>query len=270
MRGRVYKDTLGDDSAVKTSEQDSVVRPNANARPRFLDKGPVERDVVENVKDASVGDPVAATDTDPLIYTLSGDDAASFKIDNSGQIQTKVKLDYETKSSYTVTVTATDPSLSSASTTVNINVTDEDDGAEVILLTGNAPAFAAEEMTRSVAENTAAGTAIGDPVAATDEDGDALTYTLWGDDADSFGIDPATGQLMTSAALDYETKMSYTVTVTAASGKADEVDATTTVTISVTDEGLDNAYDLNEDGTIERDEVIAAIQGLPGRQYREE
>ena len=65
---------------------------------------------------------------------------------------------------------------------------------------------------------------------------------------------------MTSAALDYETKMSYTVTVSASSGKADEVDATTTVTINVTDEGLDNAYDLNEDGTIERDEVIAAIQ----------
>ena len=267
----VYKDTLGDDSAVKTSEQDSVVRPNANARPRFLDKGPVERDVVENVKDASVGDPVAATDTDPLIYTLSGDDAASFKIDNSGQIQTKVKLDYETKPSYTVTVTATDPSLSSASTTVNITVTDEDDGATVTLLTGNAPAFAAEEMTRSVAENTAAGTAIGEPVAATDEDGDALTYTLWGDDAGSFGIDPATGQLMTSAALDYETKMSYTVTVTASSGKADEVDAMTTVTINVTDEGLDNAYDLNEDGTIERDEVIAAIQDyLAGNIERSE
>ena len=253
----VYKDTLGDDSAVKTSEQDSVVRPNANARPRFLDKGPVERGVVENVKDASVGDPVAATDTDPLLYELSGDDAASFKIDNSGQIQTKVKLDYETKSSYTVTVTATDPSLSSASITVNITVTDEDDDATVILLTGNAPAFAAEEMTRSVAENTAAGMAIGDPVAATDEDGDALTYTLGGDDAESFGIDSGTGQLMTKAALDYETKMSYTVTVTASDGTSE--DATTTVTISVTDEGLDNAYDLNEDGDIQRDEVIAAI-----------
>ena len=140
----------------------------------------------------------------------------------------------------------------------------------MILLTGNAPAFAAEEMARSVAENTAAGTAIGDPVAATDEDGDALTYTLGGDDADSFDID-STGQLMTSAALDYETKMSYTVTVTASSGKADEVDATTTVTITVTDEGLDNAYDLNEDGTIERDEVIAAIQDyLAGNIERSE
>ncbi len=259
------------DTASKASEHVSVARPNANARPRFLDKGPLEREVAENVKGASVGDPVAGIDADPLIYTLSGDDKDAFKIDTSGQITTAMKLDYETKSSYTVTVTATDPSLASASIAVNITVTDADDSATVTLLTGNAPAFAAEEMTRSVAENTAAGTAIGDPVAATDEDGDALTYTLWGDDAGSFGIDSATGQLMTSAALDYETKMSYTVTVTASSGKADEMDAMTTVTISVTDEGLDNAYDLNEDGAIERDEVIAAIQDyLAGNIERSE
>ena len=247
------------DVTIKTSEHAAEARPTSNTAPRFLNKGPEEREVAENVKGASVGDPVAGIDSDPLIHTLSGDDASAFEIDNSGQIKTAKKLDYETKSSYTVTVTATDPSGASVSIVVNITVTDADDAAEVILLTGNAPAFAAEEMTRSVAENTAAGMAIGDPVAATDEDGDALTYTLGGDDADSFTID-STGQLMTSAALDYETKMSYTVTVSASSGKADELDATTTVTIMVTDEGLDNAYDLNEDGTIERDEVIAAIQ----------
>ena len=259
------------DAASVVAEHEAVERPNANTRPRFLTKGPLEREVAENVKGASVGDPVAGIDADPLLYELSGDDSDAFDIDKSGQITTAVKLDYETKSSYTVTVTATDPSLASASIVVNITVTDEDDAGTVILLTGNAPAFAADEMTRSVAENTAAGAAIGDPVAAADEDGDALTYTLWGDDAGSFGIDSATGQLMTSAALDYETKMSYTVTVTASSGKADEMDAMTTVTISVTDEGLDNAYDLNEDGTIERDEVIAAIQDyLAGNIERSE
>ena len=248
------------DIVIETSEHAAEARPTSNTAPRFLNKGPEEREVAENVKGASVGDPVAGIDTDPLIHTLSGDDADAFEIDNSGQIKTAKKLDYETKSSYTVTVTATDPSGASASIVVNITVTDEDDAATVILLTGNAPVYEAEEMTRSVAENTAAGMAIGDPVAAMDEDGDALTYTLGGDDAMYFGIDAATGQLMTSAALDYETKMSYTVTVTASSGKADELDATTTVTIMVTDEGLDNPYDLNEDGAIQRDEVIAAVQ----------
>ena len=32
------------------------------------------------------------------------------------------------------------------------------------------------------------------------------------------------------------------------------------VTINVTDEGLDTAYDANEDGEISRDEVLAGIQ----------
>ena len=36
---------------------------------------------------------------------------------------------------------------------------------------------------RSVAENTAKGKAVGDPVVAEDEDGDVLTYTLGGNDA---------------------------------------------------------------------------------------
>ena len=37
---------------------------------------------------------------------------------------------------------------------------------------------------RKVAENTPAGSAFGDPVVAEDEDGDILTYTLSGTDAD--------------------------------------------------------------------------------------
>ena len=60
------------------------------------------------------------------------------------------------------------------------------------------------EATRTVAENTDAGQAIGDPVVAEDEDSDILTYTLTGTDAGLFDIDPATGQLMTKDDLDYE------------------------------------------------------------------
>ena len=63
-----------------------------------------------------------------------------------------------------------------------------------------------ETATRTVAENTAADQAIGDPVVAEDADGDVLTYTLTSanndNDADSFDIDWATGQLKTKGALD--------------------------------------------------------------------
>ena len=117
----------------------------------------------------------------------------------------------------------------------------------------NAPKFADDQdpdttgdqadVAREVAENTAAGSAIGDPVIAEDEDSDVLTYTLSGTDASSFDIDWATGQLMTKAALDEETKGSYTVIVratdpagipqagTAVAANSDEI----TVNITVTD-----------------------------------
>ena len=98
------------------------------------------------------------------------------------------------------------------------------------------------EATREVAENTAAGQAIGDPLVAEDEDGDIRTYTLSGDDADSFSIDWATGQLMTKGALDFEGDPSLTVTVratdpagvpqaqTADEDNSDEITVTITVT----------------------------------------
>ena len=81
--------------------------------------------------------------------------------------------------------------------------------------------------TRSVAENTAAGTDIGAPVAHSG----TVTYTLGGTDAVSFDIVAATGQLQTKAALDYETRSGYEVTVTATDTDGS---VTTTVAIEVT------------------------------------
>ena len=106
-----------------------------------------------------------------------------------------------------------------------------------------APAFATSTTTRSVAENTAADQPIGEPVAATDADGDALTYSLGGTDAASFDIDTDSGQLKTKAALNHTTKSSYSVTVSVTDGEdadgAEEttptIDDTITVTISVID-----------------------------------
>ena len=76
-----------------------------------------------------------------------------------------------------------------------------------------------DRTARSVAENTPAGTDIGDPVAATDFNRDTLTYSLRGSDADSFDVDSTTGQLLTKASLDYETESSYIVFVWAQDNK---------------------------------------------------
>ena len=97
---------------------------------------------------------------------------------------------------------------------------------------------------------------------ATDADsGDTLTYALSGDDAMYFSIDEM-GQITVGAGamLDYETKMSYMVTVTATDpdGKTDTIDVTINVT-DVEENPLLVKYDTNGDQTIERSEVIAAI-----------
>ena len=109
-----------------------------------------------------------------------------------------------------------------------------------------APEFPLSETgERSVPENTSAGINIGAPVAATDADNDTLTYTLGGTDAASFDIVATSGQLWTSAPLDYETKSSYSFTVSVHDGDGDAdstIDDTIAVTIQVTD--------VDEDGTV--------------------
>ena len=88
-------------------------------------------------------------------------------------------------------------------------------------------------VTRTVAENTAAAVNIGTVITATDTENDTLTYTLSGNpDASAFDIDSSTGQLKTKAALDYETKNVYTVTITVSDGSLTD---TIAVTINVTD-----------------------------------
>ena len=189
----------------------------------------------------AVGAPVTATDPDAgdtLAYSLSGDDAMYFSIDDMGQIMVgaDAMLDHETKNSYSVMVIATDSAglTSTIDVTVMITVTDVNE----------APIFNDGAMaTRSIAENTEANTNIGNPLTAADPEEDELSYSLGGDDAASFDIDPATGQLMTKEALDYETKKTYTVTVEATEMGTDPVlTGTIDVTIDITN--------VDEPGTV--------------------
>ena len=102
------------------------------------------------------------------------------------------------------------------------------------------PEFDSSSTSRDVAENTPPGVNIGDPIRATDVDedglefGDTLTYSLEGDDAESFDIDSSTGQLITRAPLNGETDPQYSVTVRVkdSSGAEDDI----SVTINVTNE----------------------------------
>ena len=203
----------------------------ANTAPMFTDDTSTTRAIAENTAaGVSIGTAITATDTnnDILTYTLSGTEASAFSIDSStGQLQTKSALDYETKRSYIVTITVSDGTLTDTiSVTINVTDIDETPANRAPVLTEGA------STTRTIAENTAAGVNIGTAVAATDADNDTLTYTLGGIDAASFNIESTTGQLKTSAALDYETKSTYAVTITVSDS---DLTDTTTVTINVSD-----------------------------------
>ena len=217
----------GSDSIVVTINVTDV-----NETPVFSDGTTTTRTIAENVgANINIGTAVKATDPDTddsLTYTLGGTNAASFTIDDkTGQLKTKAALDFETKISYTVTVSVSDSSLEDE-ITVTINVRDLDETPSNI-----PPVFTeGDDATRTIAENTDADTNIGTPIAVTDADSETLAYLLSGTEASPFSIDDETGQLKTSGALNYETKDSYTVTVTVSDGSQND---TITVTINVTD-----------------------------------
>ena len=244
---------------------DSTDRPISNNAPAFTETAPVTRRVGQGTSAGrNVGAPVRATDEDTgdvLTYSLHGTDALLFDIDPAtGQVLTKAVLDYDPvgTNAYSVQVRVHDgygPDYQStdvgvdATVTVTITVTEVarrtpgggGSGGSSVGSGGpvnRAPVFedadgsAITEAARVIAEDAAPGTEVGEPVVATDPDEDTLTYSLSGDDAASFSIDPSTGQLTTAMALNHETKASYSVTVIATdpSGATAEVEVTITVT----------------------------------------
>ena len=159
-----------------------------------------------------------------VTWAASGEDKDAFAIGSTGVLSFVSPPDFEDPSDadgdnvYTVGIVAADGSATGLAF------------ATVVVANVELPEFPSATMTRSVAENTAAGVDIGAPVTATTV-GAAVTYTLGGTDAASFDIVEETGQLQTKAALDYETRSSYEVTVTATNSEG-SVDITVTIDVT--------------------------------------
>ena len=228
--------------------------PGANNPPVFPEGASATRSVSATAPvGTSIGQPVTATDADSgdtLTYSLEGRDAGLFDINtSSGQLLTRSGITLIAGETYTVTVVA-DDQTDLARVTVTISVT--------AAAPNNAPEFPASTTTRTVSDSTAPRGNVGAPVAATDPDDDTLTYTLGGADAGSFDIGIGTGQITvgTGTTLNARTKDTYTVVVTATdpSGESDTITVTITVTLDLLDE-----YDLNNNGVIDLDEVLDAI-----------
>ena len=131
------------------------------------------------------------------------------------------------------------------------------------------PSYSNTQTSRSVAENAAAGTNVGAPVTATDNQNDNLTYRLKGTDAATFRIVASSGQIQTRAPLDYETKSSHVVAVKAIDPSS--ASSTIMVNISVTnvDEppvAVDDIATATEDGSAITIDVLANDSDPEGEQ----
>ena len=139
-----------------------------------------------------------------ITYTLSGNGSENFEvIDGQLKLKDGIAANYEVLNSYSLTITATDDSSYTKSTTYPFDVTDVNEAPTAIALSGT-----------TINENIA-GAVIGD-LTTTDEDtGDSHTYTLSGNDADSFEVVDGQLKLKDGVSANYEAQNSYTVTVTA-------------------------------------------------------
>ncbi len=215
----------------------------------------------------NVGSVITAKDpdpnADPLIYTLSGDDAGLFRVRDNGQIEVGAgtKLDYEMKDTYMVTLTAEDSFGGTASIMVTIRVTDENEGPKIsvggLAITGMISVEYAENGTGMVATYSASGP----------ESANAM-WSLGGDDMGDFRIDSSSGELTFMRAPDYENPADadmnneYMVTVMADDGTymaMREVVVTVTDVDDVTSGDTLVTQYAGVDGILQKGEVLMAI-----------
>ncbi|XP_041360351.1 cadherin-related tumor suppressor-like [Gigantopelta aegis] len=186
---------------------------------------------------------VKASDADAgrnaeLTYSVD-EHEENFYVDvQKGTVYTRKSFDREFmlklngKNYFTLKVTATDSGLKRLQdkVVVNVYVTDDND---------NAPVFARQKYTQSIAENARHDSPV-KKVTATDADtgsNAALSYIIQGGNEDNmFNIEQTTGQVLLQGQLDRETKDWYEVIILATdTGENVQLSASTTLQVTVTD-----------------------------------
>ncbi len=200
---------------------------NVNESPVF---GPSSYNfsIAENSAASTAVGTVTATDPDAsttLTYSLSGTGANNFVINASTgaiTVAAGATLNFEGTNTWNLTATVSDGSLS-ATAPVVISLTNVNES----------PVFSPSSYSFSIAENSAASTAVG-TVTATDPDASTtLTYSLSGTGANNFVINASTGAITVAAGASFNaaTTPSYSLTATASDGS---LSTNASVTVSVT------------------------------------
>ena len=204
--------TVSDGDATASLSSFSITVSNVNDAPTITSIAVFT--VEENqtsVGTAEASDP----EDDTLTYSISGNE---LQIDSSTGVITFMSApDFETKDEYTATVTVSDASLNDSQEII-VNITDIDD---------TPPVITTSSIESSIEEGD---TALGSVSA-----NETVTWSVGGTDASYLSI-ATNGTLTLDTEADYETKTSYSFTVTA----TDALGNTTTISalvISVNDDG---------------------------------
>ena len=207
-----YVDAQGHPESL-TSEPTLLVTDSINDAPSAVNFANSLLSIDENTvlaSDLKVADLSISDDNLGLNeLSLTGDDADLFTlVGNALYFKSGVSLDFESQSSYTVNVVATDASLgASVSNTFILNVNDINEAPTEISLSN---------VTDSLDENTvlAENLKIAD-VSVLDDALGTKILSLSGADSSAFILIDNALYLKASVQLDYETKASYSVNVTA-------------------------------------------------------
>ncbi|KAM7143149.1 protocadherin Fat 4 [Molossus nigricans] len=161
---------------------------------------------------------------------LGGNEDGAFTLSDSGELRVTQSLDRETKEHFVLMVTATDSGSPALTGTGTINVIVDD-------VNDNVPTFASKLYFTAIPEDAPTGT---DVLLVNASDADASTnavisYRIIGGNS-QFTINPSTGQIITSALLDRETRENYTlVVVSSDAGSPGPLSSSTSVLVTVTD-----------------------------------
>ena len=208
----------------------NVTVVDQNDSPQFLST-PYTVNIGENLPVGTTVIKVVASDQDPsdsLTYSLSGTNNNHFSIGSStGVISTAQELDRENITSYSLTVSVSDGSVT-VTEAISIGVDNANDP----------PTFSNAPFNVSVNENIKSGNLL--TVSATDDDGDAISFSIYGVGSESFSVHSSSGVVSLAGTLDYETVSGYTLTIWASDANGGV--ATTSLYVDVVNQNDDPTF----------------------------
>ncbi|XP_033631597.1 protocadherin Fat 1-like isoform X4 [Asterias rubens] len=239
-----YLNVTVTDGAFMDSTMVSITVQDVNDNPPICAQTVYSDDVSESLPEGTDILEVMATDEDAgdngvIVFSLSGDDAALFAInENTGLISSAGTLDYETQPLHHFEVIASDGIFSCVSQ-IFIGLLDEND---------NAPVFSSSVYNESVSENTTLNTLL-TRIQAVDPDtgiNRQFTYSIDTSEIKSFTIDRSSGIITLRQILDRENRSSYNLTLQAMDTNNPSLVSNAVLVVNVLDEN-DNEPQFEHD-----------------------